>query len=79
MIQYRDVSAPPGILPGVLPNRSTPLRDTRDAREARDTRSTTRFVMQSHALGTPLVSPGALLIAATIAFALYLIGCRLSD
>lgn len=38
-----------------------------------------RFVMQSHALGAPIASPRALIIAAAIAVAVYLLGCRLSD
>ncbi len=35
--------------------------------------------MQSHALGGPIASPRALIIAAAIAVAVYLLGCRLSD
>ena len=39
----------------------------------------TRFVTQSHALGRPKASPLALMIAAAVAIAVYLLGCRLSD
>lgn len=61
----------PGILVGALSRRSTA--------PANDDRHATRFVTQSHALGRPIANPQALLIAAAIAVALYLIGRKLSD
>lgn len=44
-----------------------------------DRRRSSRFVTQSHALGTPLANPAALAVAAAIAVALYLVGRKLSD
>ncbi len=41
--------------------------------------ATRRFVTQSHVLSAPIARPRSLFVAATIAFALYLIGRRLSD
>lgn len=59
----------PGILTGFGP-RHTSRRATRG-------RNASRFVMQSHVLNAPLANPRALLVAATIALALYLIGSRI--
>lgn len=39
----------------------------------------TRFIQQSHAVSAPIASPRSLLLAATIAVALYFVGRRLSD
>lgn len=59
----------PGILSGFGP-RHTP-------RSVTGGRNASRFVMQSHVLNAPRANPRALLVAATIAFALYLIGRRI--
>ncbi len=61
----------PGILAGVGSRRSTA--------SANDDRHTARFVTQSHVLGARIANPRALFIAAAIAVALYIIGCKLSD
>lgn len=37
-----------------------------------------RFVTQTHAIGAPMAQPRSLLVAGLIAFALYLLGRRLS-
>lgn len=55
------------------------IRLAREVRLGSQAARGTRFVQQSHALGTPIASPRALFVAATIAFALYIIGRRLSD
>ena len=63
----------PKLSPGVLSRIASP----RLVRARRPKPS--RFVMQSHALSRPIANPKALLIAAAIAIALYLVGHRLSD
>ena len=50
----------------------------RPTASANDDRRNARFVTESHALGAPIASPGALLIAAALAVAIFVIGFRLS-
>ncbi|MEO8937041.1 MAG: hypothetical protein ABI277_13770 [Burkholderiaceae bacterium] len=59
----------PGILSGFGPRHT--LRSVTGGRHA------ARFVMQSHVLNAPRANPRALLVAAAIALALYLIGRRI--
>jgi hypothetical protein len=54
------------------------LGSRRPTTSANDGRHNGRFVTQSHALGAPIASPGALLIAAAVAVAVFVIGFRLS-
>jgi hypothetical protein len=42
-------------------------------------RKSARFVTTSHSLSAPAASPSGVLVAATIAIALYFLGRRLSD
>lgn len=57
----------------------TPGIDSRrPTASASDDRRMVRFVTQSHALGAPAASPGALLIAAAVAVAIFVLGLRLS-
>ena len=58
----------------VTPGLAGPRRATTSANDARHV----RFVTQSHALGAPKAKPGALLIAAAVAIAVFVIGLRLS-
>lgn len=60
---------PAGLSSVVAPHRLRPERRPKPM----------RFVTQSHALGRPMASPTALIIAAAVAIAVYLLGCRLSD
>lgn len=59
----------PGILSRIGPRHTL--------RAASGGRPVPRFVMQSHALSAPRANPRALLIAMTIAVAVYLLGCRI--
>jgi len=65
----------PATTPGILAPSAVRARSTRGIGSIRRS----RFVMESHLAGAPVYSPRAILIAATIAVALYLIGRRLSD
>jgi hypothetical protein len=61
----------PGIAVGLGSRRTTD--------SANDDRRNARFVTQSHALGAPIASPRALIIAAAVIVAVLLIGFRLSS
>ncbi len=50
----------------------------RSTASANDDGSHARFVTQSHALGGPVATPRALLIAAAVAIAVFVVGFRLS-
>jgi hypothetical protein len=54
------------------------LAPYRAARSSRVHKRRSRFVTQTHSLGTQRPRPGALLIAIAIAVALYVVGRRLS-
>lgn len=62
----------------VTPGIGIGLGLRRATTSANDERRNARFVTQSHALGAPIASPRALLIAAAVALAVFVIGLRLS-
>ena len=61
-----------------LVNTGLAAAPRRTTASANDDRRNERFVTQSHALGGSAASPGALLIAAAVAVAVFVLGLRIS-